>query len=89
MEDEKHRKTSLYMDYELVDWRRTCKYKMCDAIADMLDETEKRTKIQVLTKSIEALRSQGYSTRGAMELLEIPEGEHEGYLERLRDKAEG
>lgn len=85
MADEKHRRIGPYMDYELENWRSLRKYKMCEPIAEMLEETEKRVRIEF----IEALESQGYTPLEAMQLLEIPDEEHADYLERLNSRPEG
>ena len=86
--EKKHRMIGLYADFELENWRELRKYKMCESIATMLEETEKRAKIQVLTESIEALVSQGYSPSDAMRFLKIPEEEQAGYLKRLNSGPE-
>ena len=51
----------LYADFELENWRELRKYKMCEPIAQMLEETEKRAEIMVRTEFLEALTSQGYT----------------------------
>ena len=88
-----HRRIGPYMDYELENWRNLRKYKMCESIAEMLEETEKRAKKKaekrVRTGFIEALESQGYTPLEAMKLLEIPEEEYLDYLERLENRTEG
>lgn len=67
MADERHRRIGLYMDYELENWRELRKYKMCQPIADMLDEAERRGRADSVQKLVEAL---GCTPQQAMEHCE-------------------
>lgn len=40
--EKKHRMIGPYADFEPEDWRYLRTYKMCEPIAQMLEETEKR-----------------------------------------------
>ena len=86
--EKKHRMIGLYADFELENWRELRKYKMCEPIAQMLEETEKRAEIMVRTEFLEALTSQGYTPIEAMKALKIPKEEHAYYLEKLNSRPE-
>ncbi len=82
MADERHRRTGLYMDYELENWRELRKYKMCQPIADMLDEAESRGRADSVQKLVEAL---GCTPQQAMGYLQVPEEDQPKILEKLQE----